>query len=57
MSKKTNRVRGKIPGLIKIFSSQLETTIQILLPEGGRIVYHKDGTWYRTRDFKHRTTD
>lgn len=42
------KVRGRIPALVKIFYYKLRETIIVVLPEGGKITIHTDGSVYKT---------
>ncbi len=42
------KVRGRIPALVKIFCCKLKETVIVVLPEGGKITIHTDGSVYKT---------
>lgn len=49
--KSKNKIRGRIPGLVKMFSNHLKNSLVIVVPEG-KFIIHTDGSFYHTRDYK-----
>lgn len=52
MRKKSNFVKGKISGLIKLFYTKFDETVFIELFDGKRILVHTDGTIYFPKQIK-----